>query len=52
MPLRLNTAQADFEPAFRALLDAKRDSAPDVANMYENLLRASGFHLNAFERQL
>ncbi|PRX38457.1 histidinol dehydrogenase [Meinhardsimonia xiamenensis] len=30
MPVFLNTRDADFEPRFRALLEAKREDAPDV----------------------
>ncbi len=38
MPLRLNTGQEDFESAFRALLNAKRETAPDVAQAVAEIL--------------
>ncbi len=38
MPLRLNAGQGDFEPAFRVLLNAKREAAPDVARVVAEIL--------------
>ncbi len=38
MPLRLNAGQEDFESAFRALLNAKREAAPDVARAVAEIL--------------
>jgi len=38
MPLRLHTGQEDFETAFRALLDAKRETVPDVAQAVAEIL--------------
>ncbi len=38
MPLRIHIEQEDFEPAFRALLAAQRDDAPDVAQTVADIL--------------
>ncbi|WP_417795918.1 histidinol dehydrogenase [Terasakiella pusilla] len=39
MTFRLKTSQADFEAQFTALLSAKREEAPDVNKVVEDILR-------------
>ena len=38
MPLRLDATQPDFEAAFRAFLEVKREAAPDVAGTVAEIL--------------
>ena len=38
MPLRLDASRDDFEPAFRAFLEVKREAAPDVAETVAGIL--------------
>jgi len=44
MPLRLNTADANFEATFSAFLDAKREPTPDVAQAVAEILAAVRAH--------
>ena len=39
MPVFLDTASADFEPAFRALLSAKREDSPDVDAVVAQIIK-------------
>ena len=38
MALRINTGQTDFESAFHALLEARREASPDVAQAVAEIL--------------